>query len=252
MRFGAIVAVLFAVVIHAAFLLFGGLIFGTNNEEHQGGMVKLVSAEAPVDEPKKEEQAKKEEVKDEAEEIMQEEAAPDADKIISEMERAAAPPVQGLAALSLQELEAAISGAAVAGGSDSWTSFQKDLTGGGQIGGKGGPGSQGPAAGGKGEDSVFDMSEIDQKPRVVFQTSPNYPSEMRGKKIDGVVSVLFIVDASGKVSKQRAEKSTHPAFEKPALDAVRSWKFEPAIRGGQRVPCSMRVSIRFQQQNGKV
>jgi protein TonB len=69
---------------------------------------------------------------------------------------------------------------------------------------------------------------------------------MRGRKVEGVVSILFVVDSSGRVSGPRVEKSTHAAFEKPALDAVRQWRFEPAVKGGQRVACKMRVPIRFQ------
>ena len=95
-------------------------------------------------------------------------------------------------------------------------------------------------------DDAFSLAEIDQKPRAVFQTSPQYPSEMRSKKVEGQVTLIFVVDASGKVDDARVEKSSHPAFEKPALDAVRQWKFEPGVKGGQRVACKMRVPIRFQ------
>jgi len=69
---------------------------------------------------------------------------------------------------------------------------------------------------------------------------------MRGKKVDGSVSVLFVVDAGGKVASPQVEKSSHPAFDKPALEAVKQWKFEPAVKGGQRVGCKMRVTLRFQ------
>ena len=53
------------------------------------------------------------------------------------------------------------------------------------------------------------------------------------------------MDASGKVANPRVEKSSHTAFNKPALEAVKQWKFEPAVKGGQRVACKMRVPIRF-------
>jgi protein TonB len=55
-----------------------------------------------------------------------------------------------------------------------------------------------------------------------------------------------VVDASGKVLDPRVTESTHADFEKPALNAIKQWKFEPAVRGGQRVACRMRVPIRFQ------
>ena len=88
------------------------------------------------------------------------------------------------------------------------------------------------------------MSEIDQKPRAIFQSAPMYPSGMRS--VEGVVHVIFIVDQTGKVTNPKVEKSTHREFEKPAIDAVKQWKFEPAVRAGQRVPCKMRIPIRFQ------
>jgi protein TonB len=83
-------------------------------------------------------------------------------------------------------------------------------------------------------ENAFSLAEIDQKPRAITQPPPPYPAEMRGKKVEGVVSVIFVVDASGKVSRPKVERSTHSAFDKPALDAVKQWRFEPAIKGGQR------------------
>ena len=65
---------------------------------------------------------------------------------------------------------------------------------------------------------------------------------IRGRFQDGVA----YVPGTGKVTNPRVEKSTHPSFEKPALESVRKWKFEPAVRSGQRVPCKMRIPIRFQ------
>jgi protein TonB len=90
------------------------------------------------------------------------------------------------------------------------------------------------------------MSEIDQRPRAVFQVAGSYPSEMRARKVEGVVTLLFIVDETGRVVNPRVEKSSHPEFEAPAVEALRQWKFEPAIKAGKRVSCRMRVPIRFQ------
>jgi protein TonB len=90
------------------------------------------------------------------------------------------------------------------------------------------------------------MSEIDQRPRPVHQVAGAYPSEMRARNVEGVVTLIFIVDDTGRVVNPRVEKSSHPQFEAPALAAVRQWKFEPAIKAGQRVSCRMRVPIRFQ------
>ncbi len=68
---------------------------------------------------------------------------------------------------------------------------------------------------------------------------------MRGKKVDGVVTLIFVVDASGKVVDPRVESSSNSAFDNPALSAVKKWKFEPGLRAGKRVATKMRVPIRF-------
>ena len=136
----------------------------------------------------------------------------------------------------------ALNGAAGAGGVD-FGGGGASLQSGGQFGGTG-------RGGGKGSDEqfqgAFSMSEIDQRPRAVFQVAGSYPSEMRQRKVEGVVTILFIVDETGRVVNPRIEKSSHPEFEAPAIEALRQWKFEPAIKAGKRVSCRMRVPIRFQ------
>ena len=44
------------------------------------------------------------------------------------------------------------------------------------------------------------------------------------------------------------QKSSHPAFEQPALQAVRRWRFEPGKRGGKPVSFKMRVPITFKSR----
>jgi protein TonB len=73
-----------------------------------------------------------------------------------------------------------------------------------------------------------------------------FPQEMRSKSVEGVVTLIFIVDETGRVVNPRVEKASHPAFEAPALEALRQWKFEPAVKSGKRVSCRMRVPMRFQ------
>jgi protein TonB len=95
-----------------------------------------------------------------------------------------------------------------------------------------------------GEDELFSLSDLDQKPRVVHQPGPIIDAEVR-KKAPGTVHVLFVVDANGRVVEPRVQKSTDPIFERPALAAVKQWKFEPGKRKGQAVRFRMRVPITF-------
>ncbi|MBI5433816.1 MAG: energy transducer TonB [Planctomycetes bacterium] len=227
-----------AVLLHAGFLLFGGLIFPKDGEDK--GTLQEVQLLAEDDTAEEEEKKPEEPKPQDPEELKaDEEEVPNAEQVAQSLDVNPLNDAPALDAASLSAIEQALNGQASSGGD-----FADSLNfgSGGRIGGTGRAGSElGDAT-----TDAFDLSEIDQKPRATFQTAPQFPSELRGKKIEGVVIVIFVVDESGKVLNPRVEKSTHPAFEQPALDAVKQWKFEPAVRGGKRVTCPMRQSIRFQ------
>ena len=96
-------------------------------------------------------------------------------------------------------------------------------------------------------DAIFSLSDLDQKPRVVYQPAPVYPAELARKSMEGTVYILFVVDKTGRPRDLKIQKTTHPAFNEPALKAVKQWKFEPGKRKGQPVQFRMRVPITFQK-----
>jgi protein TonB len=59
------------------------------------------------------------------------------------------------------------------------------------------------------------------------------------------VTVVFQVDTSGRVVDPRVAKSTDPAFDRAALEAVRQWRFEPGTRDGEPVQFKMKIPITF-------
>jgi TonB family protein len=248
MKIGLLFGIGCALVLHVSVVLFGGLVF-VHHQQDYGTLqqVDLLSEDEAAaakekDKPKEKpkEQAKEPEptVKEKDALEAENEKAPDAAEIVRSLELSAAASAPALDAASLGAIEAALGGQAVGSGD-----FGEVVTfsSGGRIGGMA---KSGPLT--ENLEREFDLTEIDQRPRSILQGAPVYPAALRGSKTEGVVTVLVIVDAAGKVVNPRVEKSSHAAFEKPALDAVRQWKFEPAVRGGQRVPCKMRVPIRFQ------
>ena len=233
MKFNLSFGIACAIVLHAGFILFGGLLFISHKKDHGTlQQVELLSEDiaAEKEKPKEREPEKTEEMETETEQ------SPDASEIIRNLELSAAANAPELEAASLSAIEAALSGQAGGGGD-----FAEALSfsSGGRIGGMGKAGALDDSL-----EKAFSLAEIDQKPRAIFQAAPVYPGGKRALEV--VVSVVFVVDPTGKVTNPRVEKSTDPAFEKPAIDAVKQWKFEPAIKAGQRVSCKMRVPIRFQ------
>jgi protein TonB len=94
-------------------------------------------------------------------------------------------------------------------------------------------------------DDIFSLADLDQAPRAVFQPPPSYPPEMKKKRQQGTVHILFIVDKDGRVQDPKVQKSDNPAFDVSALGSVKRWRFEPGKVGGQAVQFRMRVPITF-------
>jgi len=96
-----------------------------------------------------------------------------------------------------------------------------------------------------GQADAFDVSDLEKRPEAISQTAPAYPAELRKAKIEGSVTVVCILDESGRVEEPRVENSSRPEFEKPALDAIRRWRFRPGMKDGQPVRTYIRIPMRF-------
>jgi protein TonB len=209
-------------------VIVGGILFPVSNFEKK----KKVEVEQELDISN----LKKPDTEQPKEEVEQEKEPPPPAPIMENV-NIAAPAMDdapALAPMSLSDLESALAPGGGGGMFGGGGGFQS-----GRIGGKGGGGL------GADMDQAFSMADLDQKPRAVYQPAPVYPAALRSRKIDGVVTVIFVVDANGRVANAKVEKSSDPAFDKPALDAVRKWKFEPAMKEGRKVSAKMRAPIRF-------
>ena len=208
-----------------------------------GGILFPVSEfqKKPKPEPEQEldiSNLKKPEEEQKVEQEVEEQKEPPPPAPIMENVAIAAPQMDdapALSPMSLSDLEAALAPGTGGGMFGGGGGFQS-----GRIGGRGGPGGPGADM-----EQAFSMADLDQKPRAVYQPAPVYPAALRSRKIEGVVSIIFVVGADGRVANAKVEKSSDPAFDKPALDAVRKWKFEPGVKEGRKVSFKMRAPIRF-------
>ena len=91
---------------------------------------------------------------------------------------------------------------------------------------------------------IFSLADLDQKPRVVNQPGPVLSTKLR-KKTPASVKIIFIVDEQGHVIEPRVKSSSDQDFEKPAIDAVKKWLFEPGKKGGKAVRFRMLAPITF-------
>jgi general secretion pathway protein A len=82
--------------------------------------------------------------------------------------------------------------------------------------------------------------------RLISSPPPAYPIASRSGGIQGVVVIDALVDATGKVKDMKVI-SGPTALIKPAMDALRTWKYEPARLDDQPIEVHTTVKINFSQ-----
>jgi TonB family protein len=83
-----------------------------------------------------------------------------------------------------------------------------------------------------------------QVPVVLSRAELEYPPDMKFAKISGVVRAEVIVNENGDAYEAKLVMG-HPAFQKPGLDAILQWKFQPMLLKGQPTPFVTTVNLDF-------
>jgi len=85
------------------------------------------------------------------------------------------------------------------------------------------------------------------RPLGGYQTTPHYPEAARRDGVEGTVTLRFEVLASGKVGTVQVQRSAGRAdMDRAAVEAVRTWLFEPARRGKEAVAVWVTLPVRFE------
>jgi TonB family protein len=96
-------------------------------------------------------------------------------------------------------------------------------------------------------ESTGESRENRENPIVVFAPRPFYPSEARKKKIEGEVMLEATIGTDGIPREIKVTSSLDPLLDENAIQAISTWRFEPATKDGKpiekRVPISVRYSI---------
>jgi protein TonB len=96
------------------------------------------------------------------------------------------------------------------------------------------------------EMKIFQLSEVDKEPQILYQAQPNYPPRLYRDRIGGTVVILFVVDENGNVTMARVRQSSRTGeLDEAAMAAVRKFKFSPGIKDGRPVPVWFEVPIVF-------
>jgi TonB family protein len=115
---------------------------------------------------------------------------------------------------------------------------------GGGVGVGEGPGVGQGRGGGIGG-GVFRVGGGVSAPRALNTPDPDYSEEARKAKYQGTCVLWLIVDSSGHPRDVKVARSLGMGLDQKAIEAVRKWTFEPAMKDGKPVAVQINVEVNF-------
>ena len=103
----------------------------------------------------------------------------------------------------------------------------------------------GPGEGGGTGGGVYSVGGNVSAPIPIYKPEPAYSEQARKAKYQGTVVLWIIVDAQGGVRDVRVVKPLGLGLDEKAVEAVKTWKFKPAMRNAVPVPVRVMVEVQF-------
>src|SRR5579864_200118 len=116
---------------------------------------------------------------------------------------------------------------------------------GGGVGGDGGGPGRGPGSGGGCCGDLYSIGNGVSTPRAIYSPEPEFSEEARRSKYQGEVTLLATIGADGRTRNLVVVRSLGMGLDEKAMEAVRTWRFEPAKKDGRPVAVQMNIIVNF-------
>jgi len=83
-------------------------------------------------------------------------------------------------------------------------------------------------------------------PALTHSVEPQFSEEARANKVGGMVVVTLIVDINGRPQNVHVVRGVGMGLDEKAVQAVRQYRFKPAMEDGKPVPVQINVEVNFQ------
>jgi protein TonB len=113
------------------------------------------------------------------------------------------------------------------------------------LGSGNGPG-MGPGSGGNYGGGLEHVGGGVSSPYTIYTVEPEFSEEARKAKFQGVVTVNLIVDANGRPQNVHILRGVGMGLDEKAVEAVKQYKFHPAMKNGKGVAVELNVEVDFQ------
>ncbi len=82
-------------------------------------------------------------------------------------------------------------------------------------------------------------------PRAIYAPDPEYSEEARKAKYQGTVTLWVVVGPDGLTKDLRVMRSLGLGLDEKAMEAVRNWRFEPAMKDRRPVAVQLNIEVSF-------
>lgn len=115
---------------------------------------------------------------------------------------------------------------------------------GGGVGSGEGPGF-GPGHGGGTGGGAFRVGGGVSAPKAIYAPDPEYSEEARKAKFQGTCVLWLIVGPDGKPRDIKVQRTLGLGLDEKAIEAVKTWRFEPAMKDNKPVAVQINVEVSF-------
>lgn len=97
--------------------------------------------------------------------------------------------------------------------------------------------------------TIYDQIEVDERPRIRYALPPRVDNRFLGEEVELIV--FYYVTAKGRPESVSVlfSSSEDATFGEAAKEAISSWRFKPARKNGNDVPCWIQQSIQFNRRD---
>jgi TonB family protein len=107
-----------------------------------------------------------------------------------------------------------------------------------------GPGN-GPGSGGGFGGNVYRPGDGVTAPRAIYTPDPEFSDEARRVKFQGVVTLLAVIGPDGRPRRVSVTRALGMGLDEKAIEALRTWRFEPGRKDGRPVAVEIEVEVDF-------
>ncbi|MBV9146248.1 MAG: energy transducer TonB, partial [Acidobacteria bacterium] len=92
---------------------------------------------------------------------------------------------------------------------------------------------------------IFQVGGGVSPPKLKYKVDPDFSEEARKAKHQGTVLLSIIIGPDGKVRDPHVVQSLGLGLDEKAMEAVRTWLFEPAMKDGRPVAVAVQIEVNF-------